>query len=551
MYHGVCQDQCCNTIGSYYCKCQAGQKLEEDGRGCEDVDECTVVSGGCQQRCINTLGTFHCACDTGYSLHADEHTCIPMDPCMGGNGCAHICQSEHGVARSACHPGYQLSEYKKACADVNECAEGLASCSHRCVNTVESFTCACHPGFELGADGKQCSRIELEIVNSCEKNNGGCSCHYEHAVGGPCCSCNHGHRLDSDEKTCIDLDECESGEACWAQLCINYLGGYECSCQEGFRISSVACGCDALDDDELKEEEEELDIVKFPRLLFKSPPQLLHYVATSLPLTHEGEEDELEEGKDIRGELTALHRVVCLDSTSGHDCTLSCEDCMNGGWYQEGKSRCSFPAGWGDILCHETCSPETSGKEYDGICDCQNRGTYDPLSWQCECPSWVHGKTCEDGDRVASICLQTVPREPMELAALQNVSVWRRTSWNAVPKMAVAPANLVTKATDDRKDDEKGFKKISMKGVAGSKAKVPAAKNNWAFMFSGSEWRINIFSRQRPEEAEKIAVGISPLVHNLHWAAQSQSVDSMRGKTNCSVAQKALMVLTAKGSVSD
>lgn len=42
----------------------------------------------------------------------------------------------------------------------------------------------------------------------------------------------------------LDLDECESGEACWAQLCINYLGGYECSCQEGFRISSVACGCD-------------------------------------------------------------------------------------------------------------------------------------------------------------------------------------------------------------------------------------------------------------------------------------------------------------------
>ncbi|XP_060004998.1 EGF-like and EMI domain-containing protein 1 [Lagenorhynchus albirostris] len=316
---------------------------------------------------------------------------LSMDPCMGGNGCAHICQSQHGVARSACHPGYQLSEYKKACADVNECAEGLASCHHRCVNTVESFTCACHPGFELGADGKQCSRIELEIVNSCEKNNGGCSCHCEHAVGEPRCSCNHGHRLDSDEKTCIDLDECESGEACWAQLCINYLGGSECSCQEGFRISSVACGCD--DDDELKEEEEELDIVKFPRLLFKSPPQLLHYVATSLPLTHEGEEDELEEGKDIRGELTALHRI----HTFGHDCTLSCEDCMNGGWCQEGKSGCCFPAGWGDILCNETRSPETSGKEYDGICDCQNGGTCDPLSWQCECPSWVHGKTCEDG----------------------------------------------------------------------------------------------------------------------------------------------------------
>jgi len=29
--------------------------------------------------------------------------------------------------------------------------------------------------------------------------------------------------------------------------------------------------------------------------------------------------------------------------------------------------------------------------------------------------------------------------------------VERRTPWNAVPKMAVAPANLVTKATDVRK----------------------------------------------------------------------------------------------------
>ncbi|XP_063560415.1 fibulin-5-like [Gorilla gorilla gorilla] len=63
--NGGCQDRCCNTVGSYYCKCQAGQKLEEDGKGCEDVDECAVVNGGCQQRCINTLGTFHCECDTG------------------------------------------------------------------------------------------------------------------------------------------------------------------------------------------------------------------------------------------------------------------------------------------------------------------------------------------------------------------------------------------------------------------------------------------------------------------------------------------------------
>lgn len=41
--NGGCQDQCCNTIGSYYCRCQAGQKLEEDGRGCEGTREDCVL----------------------------------------------------------------------------------------------------------------------------------------------------------------------------------------------------------------------------------------------------------------------------------------------------------------------------------------------------------------------------------------------------------------------------------------------------------------------------------------------------------------------------
>ena len=36
--------------------------------------------------------------------------------------------------------------------------------------------------------------------------------------------------------------------------------------------------------------------------------QLLHYVTTSLPLSHEDEDHE-EEGHDIPGELTDLHNV--------------------------------------------------------------------------------------------------------------------------------------------------------------------------------------------------------------------------------------------------
>ncbi|GCB74441.1 hypothetical protein scyTo_0003531 [Scyliorhinus torazame] len=74
--NGGCQDQCCNTIGSYYCKCPTGQRLATNGKFCQDVDECTVVNGGCQQSCVNTQGSFYCECEPGYKIHADGRTCI-------------------------------------------------------------------------------------------------------------------------------------------------------------------------------------------------------------------------------------------------------------------------------------------------------------------------------------------------------------------------------------------------------------------------------------------------------------------------------------------
>ncbi|XP_017175278.1 EGF-like and EMI domain-containing protein 1 isoform X11 [Mus musculus] len=285
--NGGCRDRCCNTIGSYYCRCQAGQKLEEDGRGCEDVDECAVVNGGCQQRCINTLGTFHCECDTGYRRHADERTCI---------------------------------------------------------------------------------RIELEIVNICEKNNGGCSHHCEPAIGGAHCSCNHGHQLDTDGKTCIALDE------------------------------------------QLEEEEEEIDILRFPGRLAQNPPQPFPYLDPSLTASYEDEDND-DADSEAEGEvqgLTALYRVVCLDGTFGLDCSLSCEDCMNGGRCQEGKSGCLCPAEWTGLICNESsvlrtgedqqapagCLKGFFGKNCKRKCHCANNVHCHRVYGACMCDLGRYGRFC-------------------------------------------------------------------------------------------------------------------------------------------------------------
>ncbi|KAM7399497.1 hypothetical protein PAMP_018764 [Pampus punctatissimus] len=327
---GGCEVYCCNTIGSYYCKCPEGSRLGPDGKACHDVNECKELNGGCQQTCVNTPGSYHCECSEGFRMHADgrtciavnscsvlnggcEHKCVDMgnghykcvcrknyqlkrdgrhcelkDPCKESNGgCAQLCRSEGGYVQCSCRQGFTLAGDDKNCDDIDECSSGHARCSHGCVNMVGSFSCVCHPGFELGADGKQCYRIEMEIINSCEKDNGGCSHHCEHTTNGSLCSCNHGYQLDQDRKTCVDSDECFSGEACCSNICRNYPGGYECSCRAGLSLNQDGCGCD-----------------------------------------------------------------VCLNNLFGDDCNLSCEDCLNG-VCSENRERCECSPGWTGVICNE------------------------------------------------------------------------------------------------------------------------------------------------------------------------------------------------------
>ncbi|KAM6462452.1 fibulin-7 isoform 2-T2 [Liasis olivaceus] len=58
----LCMHACINTPGSYHCSCPPGYRLFNDGKSCEDIDECALSLHGCTRgtTCINTGGSFQC-----------------------------------------------------------------------------------------------------------------------------------------------------------------------------------------------------------------------------------------------------------------------------------------------------------------------------------------------------------------------------------------------------------------------------------------------------------------------------------------------------------
>lgn len=50
----------------------------------------------------------------------------------------------------------------------------------------------------------------------------------------------------------------------------------------------------------------------------------------------------------------AVTPPVCLDDTFGNDCSLTCDDCSNGGKCNQWKSGCDCPDGWMGLICNQS-----------------------------------------------------------------------------------------------------------------------------------------------------------------------------------------------------
>ncbi len=195
--NGGCHHICVEDDSQYYCDCNDGFLLAEDGVSCFLSDPCNGAP--CEFECLRVMDGYRCACPDGYMLAPNEQGCVDVDECLQ-SPCEHICVNAPGTFECRCRDGYQQDE-EGACEDVDECLDN--PCEHECENTLGSHICHCHLGFAP---------------------------------------------LQEDQSQCHDIDECQIEGTC-EQMCINYDGGFECYCEEGYTLQSNQYSCRPIGED--------------------------------------------------------------------------------------------------------------------------------------------------------------------------------------------------------------------------------------------------------------------------------------------------------------
>ncbi|KAM9751537.1 fibulin-2-like [Menidia menidia] len=257
----ICEQQCTPVDGRPMCSCSPGFSLRNDGRSCEDINEC-LSAHACQfnERCMNTEGSFVCqrliTCPPGFQINND--ICEDTNECEQGShncGVGFDCVNTEGSFR--CRPKPQCpvgfnQDAQGSCADIDECGALTQPCGpgYNCVNTAGSYMCnrriICSRGYHASPDGSRCVDVN-ECEGSLHQCGEGQLC--QNLPGSYRCECQTGYQYDSFRRMCVDVNECwrYPGRLC-AQICENTLGSYQCSCTSGFRLSSDGKNCEDVNE---------------------------------------------------------------------------------------------------------------------------------------------------------------------------------------------------------------------------------------------------------------------------------------------------------------
>lgn len=194
--NGGCEHFCRMESAHFFCECDKGFQLGDDGKSCEPLDVCQGAP--CEFECLPLPDGYRCACPEGYMLAPDERSCLDVDECLQ-SPCEQLCVNAPGTFECRCLEGYHTDE-EGVCEDVDECMND--PCEHACENTPGSYICHCHLGFSL---------------------------------------------VPEDSSRCQDTDECQIPGTCH-QMCVNYDGGFECYCGEGYELMSDHYTCRKRDE---------------------------------------------------------------------------------------------------------------------------------------------------------------------------------------------------------------------------------------------------------------------------------------------------------------
>ncbi|XP_063314451.1 nephronectin isoform X2 [Pelobates fuscus] len=169
-----CKYRCMNTYGSYKCYCLNGYMLMPDG-SCSNALTCSMAN--CQYGCDVVKGEVRCRCPSpGLQLGQDGRTCEDVDECATGKAlCPRFrkCVNTFGSYICKCHTGYDLVHVagKYQCFDIDECYTGQYQCSNyaRCYNIPGSYRCKCNEGYR--GNGVDCSPIPRIMIDPLGPHN--------------------------------------------------------------------------------------------------------------------------------------------------------------------------------------------------------------------------------------------------------------------------------------------------------------------------------------------------------------------------------------------